>query len=212
MELRLHLIAAVLVGVLAGTAPVSASVLRDSGTVTASHEVLNRTPSVDSAACTSSQCGLVDQRSAAAALAMAVGARPTLPSYGPAMVPDSFRTSVAGASGGIPSTLAPRSGTDVEPVLFSVIAPAAVAHGQLCMEEGNLLGLDATCKRLPPSSISVSGYNCPKDAHDRFGMKIACRVGIDIPEPGTLVLLGIGFIGLAAARLRIRRNASAAPL
>jgi hypothetical protein len=189
-----------------------------------------------SAACAASQCGLLEQKSAADALAMAAGAGPATPTDRPSVVPGN---GLAGASGGTFSTTGPKQSSDVDPVLFTVIAPSRVAQGQLCMEEGNLLGFDPTCARPAPSTNSSFGFNCPNGVgydrfglkfscigagddpdpcpngrgYDRFSLKIVCRPGGDAPEPGTLVLLGIGFLGLAGARARtIRRKASVAPL
>jgi hypothetical protein len=204
--MNLHLLAVALVGVLAGAAPVNASVFRDAGAGTVQHDFLTaQGPSADAAACTASQCGLAAQKSAADALAAAAGARPALSLDRPSMLPDSLRTSVAVA----------KPGSDVEPVLFSVIAPSPVANGQLCMEEGNLLGLAATCARPPPSPmVNTVSYDCPTGrSYDRFGMKTECRISTDVPEPGTLLLLGVGLLGLAGARVRgLRPKGSATPL
>jgi PEP-CTERM motif-containing protein len=236
VRLTLKLMGIALVGVLA--APALASVVRDLGAEPARYDVLSIN-GPGATACTASQCGLLEQKSAADALAMAAGAGPATPTDRPSVVPDSGRNGLAGASGGTFSTTGPKQSSDVDPVLFTVIAPSRVAQGQLCMEEGNLLGFAPTCARPAPSMNSSFGFNCPNGVgydrfgmkfscigagndpepcpngrgYDRFGLKIVCRPPGDAPEPGTLVLLGIGFLGLAVARARtIRRKASVAPL
>jgi hypothetical protein len=147
------------------------------------------------------------------------------------VLPDSLR-----GQGGA-SIAAAKPGSDVEPVFFAVIAATPVANGQFCVEEGNLLGLAPTCRSQHVSLNSFSNSNCPNGGFDRFGrksecerpgdtqdpcpngpgfdrfgMKVVCRIG-DAPEPGSLPLLGIALLGLAAARVRsVRRKASPARL
>jgi hypothetical protein len=122
------------------------------------------------APCAASQCGLLEQKSAADALAMAAGAGPAAPMNRPSVVPGSWRNGLAGASGGAFSATGPKQGSDVDPVLFTVIAPSRVAQGQLCMEEGNLLGLDPTCAR-PRRAAAGSSLGCPPNGsgYDRLG-------------------------------------------
>jgi hypothetical protein len=189
-------------------------------------------PGADAGACAASQCDLLEQQSAVRALAVTAGASAASRSDRPAMLPDSL-----GARGGA-SIAAAKPGADVEPVLFAVIAPTPVANGQICVEEGNLLGLAPTCRSQRVALNPLSSTNCPNGfgsdrfglkglchtpgddpdpcpngpGFDRFGMKVVCRIG-DAPEPGTPLLLAIALLGLAAARARsTRRKASPAPL
>ncbi len=169
------------------------------------------------------------------ALAVAAGAGPATTMNRPSVVPDPWRKGPYGVSGGTFSTTGPKQTSDVDPVLFTVIEQSRVAQGQLCMEEGNLLGLAPTCRSQHASLNSLSSINCPNGGFDRFGrksecerpgdtqdpcpngpgfdrfgMKVVCRIG-DAPEPGSLPLLGIALLGLAAARVRsTRRKASPA--
>jgi len=182
------------------------------------------------AACAASQCDLLEQQSAVRALAVTAGA--SVPqSDRPAVLPDRLW-----AQGGASIAVA-KPGADVAPVLFAVIAPTPVANGQICVEEGNLLGLAPTCRSQHVSLNSFSSSNCPNGGFDRFGrksecerpgdtqdpcpngpgfdrfgMKVVCRIG-DAPEPGTPLLLAIALLGLAAIRVRsTRRKASPARL
>jgi hypothetical protein len=147
----------------------------------------------------------------------------------PSLVPG-----LAGASGGTFSTTGAKQNSDVDPVLFTVIAPSRVAQGQLCMEEGNLLGFDPTCAR-PRRAAADSSLGCPPNGsgYDRLGrgcstpeenesctnrpgfnrLGILCGPPGSVPEPGTPLLLAIALIGLVATRVRsTRRKASPAPL
>jgi hypothetical protein len=160
------------------------------------------------AACMASQCSLADVRSATRAIAMAAGAKPAPALDNASMFPERLDKTPGGATTPSPAT---SQNSDVEPLLFAVILP----HGersQLCIEEGNLLGMQPNCKPPPTGQSSNSGYDC-EHTDPRFGMKIACRIGRDVPEPGTPILLGIALLGLVATRgLRIARRRSAASL
>ena len=131
-------------GVLAGTAPVHASVYIEPGPGAMHYDSLSArsSPGADAGACAASQCDLLEQKSAADALAMAAGAGPATPMDRPPVVADPWRKGPYGVSGGTFSTTGPKQTSDVDPVLFTVIEQSRVAQGQLCMEEGNLLGLD----------------------------------------------------------------------
>ena len=120
----------------------------------------------DEEACTGTQCGLVDEKSAAQAIAAAAGAKPAAKSNHHVLM---------GVGGSLPAD-GPKSHTDEEPVLFTVIAPART-NGQLCVDEQNIAGVLPSCKSIAPPTA---------------------------PEPGTLMLLGIGLLGLAGARIRSR--------
>jgi hypothetical protein len=232
VRLTLKLMGIGLVGVLA--APALASVVRDLGAEPGRYDVLS-TNGPGAAACTASQCGLLDQKSAADALAMAAGAGPATPMNRPSVVPDSWRNGLAGASGGTLSTTGPKQNSDVDPVLFTVIAQSRVAQGQLCMEEGNLLGFAPTCAR--PRSAADAGFSvdCPSGSgYNRLGrgcstpdedtesctnrpgfnrLGILCGPPGFVPEPGTPLLLAIALLGLVATRVRsTRRKVSPAPL
>jgi hypothetical protein len=223
--LGLHLTAVVGLGILAATAPVHASVYIEPGPGAMHYDSLSTrsSPGTDAGACAASQCDLLEQKAAARALAIAAGASPGEPMDRPAIISDKMRT-------------ASNSSSDAEPILFTVIRPSRVGHSQLCVEEGNLLGLDPTCARPRPAANSSSNLDCPNGigydrfgmkglcrdpsedpdpcpngpGFDRFGMKVVCRAPGPLPEPGTVVLLGTALLALAAAR--VRRKASPARL
>ena len=118
----------------------------------------------DEEACTGTQCGLVDEKSAAQAIAAAAGAKPAAKSNHHVLM---------GVGGSLPAD-GPKTHSDEDPVLFTVIAPPRT-NGQLCVDEQNIGGILPSCKTITPSVV---------------------------PEPGTLMLLGIGLLGLAVARIR----------
>jgi hypothetical protein len=205
----LHLVAVILFSVVAAAAPVSASVVKDAGG--ALHNDLlgaaGGSVSGDSAACTASQCGLEDLKAAARSIAMSAGAKPAPALDHPPMIPSGLGKSLGSAA--LPTSA--NKGSTLEPALFALIAPSS-ERSQLCIEEGNLLGMQPNCKPPPAGQSSNSGYDC-EHTDPRFGMKIACRIGRDVPEPGTPILLGIALLGLVATRaVRIARKGSAASL
>ena len=160
------------------------------------------------AACMASQCALANVKSAARAIAMSAGAKPAPALDNASMFPESLDKTPGGVSTLSPGTT---QNSDVEPVLFAVILPGS-ERSQLCIEEGNLLGMQPNCKPPPASQGSGLGYDC-QHTDPRFGIKIACRIGRDVPEPGTPLLLGIALLGLVATRsLRSARKGSAASL
>jgi PEP-CTERM motif-containing protein len=193
-----------LVGVLTATASAFASVAEPSR---------NDALSVNggAAACAASQCGLVEQKSAVRALAMAAGASLDQPMDRPAIIPEKVRT-------------APNSSSDEEPILFTVITPSRLGRSQFCLEEGNLLGLDPTCARPRSAAGLSSSLDCSNGIGlNRFGRvcnpgedpdpctngvglnrvgALLCRPPGQAPEPGTLVLLAMSLLALAAARVR----------
>lgn len=241
MRLTRNLIAVSLALLLGGFGQAGASLVANSGNVAAGLDTFSAADGqAAAAACLGSQCDLLDQKSAADALAMAAGAGPATPMDRPPVVADPWRRGPFGVSGGTFSTTGPKQTSDVDPVLFTVIEQSRVAQGQLCMEEGNLLGLAPTCRSQQVSLNPLSSTNCPNGfgfdrfgrkgecerpgdtqgpcpngpGFDRFGMKVVCRIGGgDAPEPGTPLLLGIALLGLVAIRVRsTRRKASPARL
>jgi hypothetical protein len=208
MKLTLRLAQTAIVAMLALAIPVGASILRDSGQ-SAHYDFLGArggSTGTDAAACSASQCGLSDLRSAARAIALSAGARPGASSDRPAMTPDTMRRSIGNAM----SSNVMSQGADMEPVAFALITPSN-ERTQLCIDDGNLLGMQTTCGRGAPTGPN-STYDC-EHANPRLGMKIACRIGRDAPEPATPLLVGIALLGLAAARsLRIARKGRAASL
>jgi len=195
-----------IVAMLALAIPVDASVVRDSGQ-SVNYDFLGAgggSAASDAAACNGSQCGLSELKSAARAIALSAGAKPAPSSDRPAMIPDSK------SAGSAMSSTATSRGQDTEPVLFTLIA-ASNERSQLCIEDGNLLGMQTTCGRGAPTGPN-STYDC-EHANPRLGMKIACRIGRDAPEPATPLLVGIALFGLVAARaLRIARKGRTASL
>lgn len=150
-------------------------------------------------ACTGSQCALADLKSATRAIAMSAGAKPAPVSDHAPLLPESSHTMILGD----PHTLSPGTSQnqDVEPVLFAVILPSS-ERTQLCIEDGNLLGMSPTCSPKPVIHPGAGpGYDCER-TDPRFGIKLACRIPRDVPEPETPLLLVIALLGLAVARAR----------
>ena len=209
----LHLVAVVLLSVVAAAAPVSASVVKDGGGALHNDllDAAGGSLSGDSAACTASQCGLEDIKAAARAIAMSAGAKPAPALDHPPMILNGAGKSPGSAA--LPTSA--NKGSTLEPALFALIAPSS-DRSQLCIEEGNLLGMEPTCRTAPTSQSSSQGYDC-EHTDARFGIKLACRIGRDgpgtVPEPGTLVLMVSALLALAVARARrIARKGSQASL
>src|SRR4030095_11241091 len=208
----LHLVAVISFSVVAAAAPLSASVVKDAG---GGHNDLlgaaGGSLSGDSAACTASQCGREDIKAAARAIAMSAGAKPAPALDHPPMIPSGVGKSLGSAA--LPTSA--NKGSALEPALFALIATSS-DRSQLCIEEGNLLGMEPTCRTAPTGQSSGSSYDCEHyDA--RFGIKLACRIGRDgpgtVPEPGTLVLMASALLALAVAPARrIARKSSQASL
>jgi hypothetical protein len=114
---------------------------------------------------------------------------------------------------GLGSTALPTSannGPTLEPALFAILAPGSSDRSQLCIEEGNLLGMQPNCKVAPSNQSSNLGYDC-EHTDARFGIKLACRISRDVPEPATPLLVAMALLGLAATgTLRIARKGSPA--
>jgi PEP-CTERM motif len=200
-----NLILASLAILLASLGQAAAAGVGDSGGAVL--DIANTGDDSGAAACMASQCSLADVKSAARAIAMAAGAKPAALDNA-SMFPESPDKTPASVSTFSPGT---SQNSDVEPVLFAVIVPHS-ERSQLCIDEGNLLGMQPNCKPHPSGQSSNSGYDC-EHTDSRFGMKIACRIGGEVPEPGTPILLGIALLGLVAARgLRTARRRSAASL
>jgi len=207
-----YLIAVGVAVLLGGLAPAGASVVANSDGVAARLDTFTAADgqAAAAAACAGSQCGLLEQKSAARALATAAGAGVGQPMDRPSIIPDKVRT-------------AANSSSEEEPILFTVITPSRLGRSQLCVEEGNLLGLDPTCARPRQTADVGSSIDCPNGSgYDRHGRLcsppsddnpclnepglnrhgILCRPPDQAPEPGTLVLLVMAFLALAAARVR----------
>src|SRR5436190_15578658 len=144
MKLTLHLAQTAIVAIFTLAIPVDASLVRDSGQ-SAHYDFLGAgagSAGADAAACSASQCGLSDLRSAARAIALSAGARPVASSDRPAMIPDTMRRSVGNAMSS--NVMSQGAGADMEPVAFALIAPST-ERTQLCIDSGNLLGMQTTC-------------------------------------------------------------------
>jgi hypothetical protein len=207
MGLTRNLIAASLAILLVSLSQGAAAV-GDPGGAAARPDIASTGDDPSAIACMGAQCSLADLKSATRAIAKSAGAKPVPASDAPSMFPENSDKTLGGVSTFSPVT---SQNSDVEPVLFAVILPHS-ERSQLCIEEGNLLGMQPNCKPPPTGQSSNSGYDCQHN-DPRFGMKIACRIGRDVPEPGTPVLLGIALLGLVATRaLRTVRKGSAALL
>lgn len=186
--------------ILWGMVPATASVQPDFSRAAGSESTVagpNEGLSNDTVDCRAMQCGLLDQRAASRAVAIAAGATPAATSYPPSMFPAlNARSSGVGALGNSQimndrNLAAASPNAAVQPALFSLIAPGS-ADTQLCIDNGNLLGIKPNCApAIPPAK------HCEIFTDDQ---NPACRPGI--PEPGTLLLLGIGLLGIMAVRGR----------
>jgi hypothetical protein len=208
MGLTRNLIVVSLALLLASLGQGAAAMVGGSGGPAVRPDIMSPGDDPSATACMGAQCSLADLKSATRAIAKSAGAKAAPASDDPSMFPESSGKAVSGVSTYSPGT---SQNTDVEPVLFAVILPHS-ERSQLCIEEGNLLGMQPNCK--PPKSDQGpnSGYDC-QHTDPRFGMKIACRIGRDVPEPGTPILLGVALLGLVATRaLRTARKGSAASL
>lgn len=186
--------------ILWGMVPATASVQPDFSRAAGSESTVagpNEGLSNDTVDCRAMQCGLLDQRAASRAVAIAAGATPAATSYAPSMFPALNAGSSGVGAPNNPQTMNDRNlaagslNVEVQPALFSLIAPGS-ADTRLCIDNNNLLGLKSNCSpAIPPPK------HCEIFTDDQ---NPACRPGI--PEPGTLLLLGMGLLGIMAVRGR----------
>jgi len=188
-----------------GTYPAAASLAPEMGAgteIVAPNGAPNQETLVE---CRALQCGLLGERSASQAVAIAAGAKPAATSYSPAMFPEIHMGSSSARALGGPRFMnggnvgSGAASAGVEPALFGIIGPAASVPGQLCIDDGNLLGLKPTCKGevKPPPRL---GDICIDDGN-LLGLKSSCRVAV-VPEPATPLLLALGMLALLMARAR----------
>ncbi len=190
-----------LVGALAWAMPAVASLQPDAGGVTPDPTTIVSTPEArgtDTAICLGLECRLLQQQSAVKAVAIASGApAPATTLDRPSLFPEPRSATSAGKflaslSNGDERSAGPSSDRDAAPLLFTMIGPASVAT-QFCIDDGGLLG-HSTCKPIVDRPRHCEIFT--------DGQSPACRP--DAPEPGTVLLLGIGLLGLAAVRTRRR--------
>ena len=149
--------------------------------------------------CRAMQCGLLTERSASRAVAIAAGGKPPSTSYAPSMFPElPTAPRGSGAVSGLQTTNDGSLGgslasTAVEPALFTIIE-AGSTNSQFCIEAGHLLSIRPSCKTPHPKPCNL--FNADGD-------NPPCAPGV--PEPGSLVLLGTGLLGLVVVRARRTR-------
>lgn len=191
-----------LAGVLSGAVPAAASVAPELGDgAKIGREILgpdgpsNPDAIVD---CRAMQCGFFAERSASRAVATAAGAKPLSTSYAPAMVPE--LTTGPRGSGSVSGLQTPDGsalgaslgGPPVDPAVFALLESSD--DPRFCIEGGHLPSIRPSCK---------APHAKPCDLFSTDGQSAPC--GTAVPEPGTLLLFGMGLLGFVAARGRRTR-------
>ena len=159
MGLTKNLIVAGLALLLASLGQVAAAI-GDPGGAAVRPDIGSTGDDPSATACMGAQCSLEDLKSATRAIAMSAGVKPAAALDAPSMLPESSHKTVGSVSTFSPGT---NQNSDVEPVLFAVILPHS-ERSQLCIEEGNLLGMQPNCKPpRPDSGPELRRYDCEHD-------------------------------------------------